>query len=108
MTSRKFGALIMVASLLALIVSVYTGFERAATERCQARVNDALISSQRARSDAASQDRDSIDRLVAAVAEARESGQVRDALAKYRSDRAAADEDRRQHPLPAPPSEVCD
>jgi hypothetical protein len=107
MSSRKLGVTVMLLSLLALVGTVWTGIERANTARCQARVNDALITSQRARATAADQDREALDTMVATVAEATARAQVQAALNKYRADRAASNESRRRNPLPEPASEVC-
>jgi hypothetical protein len=107
MNTRRFGIIVMIVSLLAVGGTVWSSIERAATERCQARVNDALITSQRARAEAAAQDRDALDRLVASVAEASQPAQVRAALDAYRADRTTSDENRRRNPLPEPPSQVC-
>ena len=126
---RRWGTWVLLAvSAAALALSVWSGIERqhqaAALEdyaRCQARVNDAIVSSTLARADAADQDRAS-DRaestatanLIQGVFTASSREQLQHVYALYEHSmgeiterRAAAEAQRRANPLPAPPSETC-
>ena len=85
--------LVTAASLLALVAASVSGYRSAVYARCQAQVNDAVISAQRAQADA-------VDQMVTDVLEAKVAGDTRRALERYRQARAA-------HPMPPPASEIC-
>ncbi len=117
----RVGLLLVVASILAIIMSAYTSYQSRAFAECQAAVNEALIVAQNARADAAEQDRAS-DReestatadLIRSVFSATTREESRAAydryaarLAEINARRTATDKRRQDNPLPAPPSQIC-
>jgi len=105
--NRIIGYSVMVASIFALLMAVYTSYRSAVYTHCQANVNEALVRAQTSRAAAAEQDRDAVDRLVTDVLNARSREDSRAALERYRATRAAADAERAKNPIPAPPSQTC-
>lgn len=91
--SRRLGIVLATASFLALGVSVWSGWQSREYAACQARVNDRLVSAQRAQADA-------VDRMVTDVLAAKSAADTRAALERYRDARAA-------NPLPEPASQTC-
>jgi hypothetical protein len=104
---RPVALLMFAASVLALALAVISGVNTSKYAHCQARVNQQMVVAQNARAAAAEVDRDAIDQLVSDVVMSRTAADTLTALNRYQATRAAADEARRQHPLPAPPSQVC-
>lgn len=118
---RVVGWAVLVASVLALLVSAVTGFQSYRHAQCQSAVNEALIQATNQRAAAAAQDRDSDRResqatadLIRTVFTTRTSEERLAAYASYRDTldavakaRAEAEASRQAHPLPAPPSESC-
>jgi hypothetical protein len=98
---------VLAASVIALLLAGLSGYRSATYARCQAGVNEQLVKATNARAAAAEQDRDAMDQLVTDVSNAKTADDSRNALARYRQTRAKADQDRRDHPLPSPPSEHC-
>jgi hypothetical protein len=118
---RAFGVLLVAASILALLLSVFTSYKADAYARCQSAVFDQLVMVSTARADAAEQDRRSdreesqatallIQGVFAGTTTA-ERLAVYDAyvktLADINADRDAAAKERAAHPLPGPPSQTC-
>lgn len=122
---------LLVVSFVALVIAVGSGIQRQADSArlrdyiaCQASVNEASALAQRARADAATQDRaadlaeseatrDLILTVFTAVDPDR-VGQVRAAFVTYdqattavAKSRADAERQRQANPLPPPPSETC-
>lgn len=118
---RLTGWVVLAVSVLAVIVTTGSGIHNYQRAQCQAQVNEALIEASNARAAAATADRDSDRAESAATAElirtvftAATTPERLAAYDKYRAAlddigkrRAAAEADRAQHPLPAPPSQVC-
>lgn len=116
-----FGLVLVVASILALALSVYSSIRSTAYARCQSAVSEALIRSSTARADAAAEDRESdrdettaVTKLINDVFAATSREQSRAAYEEFRATeqritarRAATEQKRRANPLPQPPSEVC-
>lgn len=92
-------------ALIALVLSVAIGVRQFQMTQCQARYNEASNVSQRARSEAAEQDRQAQDAMFKAIAKDPKSTIV--LLNGYLEDRAAANAQRAQNPVPPPPSETC-
>lgn len=107
MNRRGLPFVMLAASLLALFLAALSGYENQSHARCQAGVNEALILAQRARSQAADDDRAALDRMVADVAQAHSAADTRAALARYRATRSDADAKRAANPLPDLPDQVC-
>ncbi|WP_328339566.1 hypothetical protein [Micromonospora sp. NBC_00421] len=96
---------VKIVAVLALGLSVFIGVQHAQLTQCVADYNDASNRSQAARYAAAEQDRQAQDELFRSIAGDPRSGI--EALRRYNEQRAQADEQRRQNPLPAPPSQRC-
>lgn len=118
---RVVGVVVMVASVLAVLLAVNSTLQSSAYARCQSQVTEALIRSSTARAAAAEQDRQSDVKESAATAElirtvfTAQTGPERlAAYATYRKalddiavTRAATEKQRKDNPLPAPPSQTC-
>jgi len=104
-----------------MVLAAYTGITGQIRSDCQARVNEAQALAQRERSAAADQDR-AADRVEAAafrdlvrgVFSSTNQAGVLAANARYElaiaevdRQRAVAEQQRREHPLPPLPSETC-
>ncbi len=104
-----------------MVLAAYTGITGQIRSDCQVRVNEAQAVAQRERSAAADQDR-AADRVEAAafrelvrgVFASKDQAGVLAANARYEQTiaevdrlRAVAEQQRREHPLPALPSETC-
>jgi hypothetical protein len=119
--SRLVGIVVMVASVLAVLLAVNSTLQSSAYARCQSRVTEALIRSSTARAAAAEQDRQSDVQESAATAElirtvftVQTAAERIEAYATYRkaldtinAKRAATEKQRKDNPLPAPPSQTC-
>lgn len=105
--SRWFGLVLLAASLAALSLSYVTTARLQAYTRCQVAVNDAIVNAQRARADAATTDREALDKLVTGVLAAQDRSASRAALQAYVDARADADKARADNPIPDPPSHQC-
>lgn len=126
---RGVGVIVLVASLLALALSAYSGWRSYAYTQCQAGYNEVNNERTRALSEAADQERaaqrrtDDAERalftdpaLSKAAAERTPAEQARiqglfreyqNALTALEQERAEADKARKDHPVPAPPSKTC-
>lgn len=105
---RRFGGVLLaLVSLAAVGQSFRTSSAHSHYTECQAGVTDQLIAALNARTAAAVQDREAMDRLVEDVATARSADDTRAALARYRTTRSTADAAREREPLPEPPSRHC-
>lgn len=122
--SRRGSIALLVISFAALVIAAYSGITGQAYAHCQAKLNERSALAQRARADAAAQDRDA-DRaestatrdLIVAVFNA--SGpnardENRASFARYETrmkeietTRQEAEQRRQQNPLPPLPSETC-
>jgi hypothetical protein len=112
---------VLVASLLALGMSVWSSYQTRSYAACQAQVNESLVRVQSARAEAAEQDRQSDRDESAATAELIRTvftvqtptervaayTAYRTALDKIAASRADTERQRAAAPLPAPPSEIC-
>lgn len=128
--SRVIGWVVMIASVLAVAISLVTGWESREHARCQARYNEInnertrIITevgaderaAERRRDDA--QDATFLDPSLLRPADQRtpaEQQRVRDLFAEYlkaaealKVERAKADKARADNPVPPPPSQTCD
>lgn len=119
--SHFFGVALVIASLVALILSGYSSYTSRAYAECQSQVTEKLIRATSARAAAAEEDRRS-DReeseataaLINAVFSSATTQERIDAYADYEAtlkdvsaQREAAAANRAANPLPEPPSEVC-
>lgn len=107
LSSRWFAALIMLASVIALGVAVWSGIRNSEHAQCQSMVNELMARALSERAKAADADRSALDQLVSDSLSATSDTQIRAALERYRETRAQADRDRAEHPLPQPPSASC-
>lgn len=122
--SRRGSIALLIISFIALIVASYSGVTGQAYARCQAGLNERSAIAQRARGDAAAQDRDADraestatrDLIVAVFSAAGPNArdEVRAAFARYETrmreietTRQEAEQRRQQNPLPPLPSETC-
>lgn len=119
--SRAIGLALVVASVLALVMSLYSSYQSRRYASCQSAVSEALIQATNARAAAAEQDRRSDQDESAATAELIRTvftvqtpaeriaayGAYRKALDEINAHRATAQAERVAHPLPAPPSQTC-
>ena len=119
--SRVAGAVLVVASVVALVLSAYSSIRSRAFAECQAQVNEQLIVATNARAAAAAQDRQAdrdetvaVTTLINAVFTLPTAAERMAAYAAYRAEleriaaqRAEAEADRAAHPLPSPPSQTC-
>lgn len=103
---RKVGIVVLIVSTLAMIVSAVNTVRSSTYYHCQQRVNDALIRSQNARAEAAEQDRQAVDQMVASFLAIKPGnpGAGRTVLENYLKQRQEADKQRAAHPLPPPES----
>ena len=119
--NRGFGLALVVASLVALVLSGYSSYQTRTYSQCQSGVTEALIQASMARSDAAEEDRRS-DRdesratalLIQTVFTATTPAERISAYETYAAElqridakRMQTEEDRARHPLPEPPSQAC-
>lgn len=96
-----------IIAVMSLILTLYLGYETNRIEKCQAEYQEANATVQKARSEAADEDRKVIDRMVLAVASAKTNKDVALALSSYLSTRAANDRIRADNPIPQLPSKFC-
>lgn len=101
------GWILVVASAIAVLGSVFVGYEQNEYQKCQGKVNDSFTRALAARSTTSEQDRAALDRLVEDIAKSKSSAETKAALELYRSTRTKADEERGRNPLPKPASEAC-
>jgi hypothetical protein len=103
-SSMATGLSITVAAL-ALALSIGVGVKQYELANCLAKYNNEAALAQQARIVAADEDRAAQDALFRAIAA--DPRHAIAAVAVYNKARDSADEQRRQHPYPAPPSETC-
>ncbi|MFY1686508.1 hypothetical protein [Plantactinospora sp. WMMB782] len=103
--SRTATRAVQLVAVVALLLSIYIGIEQRQLTACLAEYNEANNRVTAARYQAAEQDRQAQDAMFRAVADDPRSalGQIR----QYTELRAQSDEQRRQNPLPSPPSQRC-
>jgi hypothetical protein len=94
-----------VVAVVALILSIVVGVKQYQLSNCLARYSDQQAAAQNARIVAADEDRAAQDTLFRAIAA--DPRHAINAVTVYNKARDSADEQRRQHPYPAPPSETC-
>lgn len=104
---RVLGIVVMVVSVVALALSVTTTEIDARRAECQADVNDQLVRALKARSAAAEERDAAFDTMIDAVLNAKTGAESRAAIARYREVQLKVASERRQNPLPAPPSQTC-
>ena len=119
--SRTFGICLVMASLVALVLSGFTSYQSRGFNQCQSQVYEQLVQASLARSEAAEQDRRSDQaesRATALLIKAVFTGaSTADRLAAYDAydrsmqevslRREATAKEREAHPLPEPPSKAC-
>ena len=119
--SRFFGVALVIASLVALILSGYSNYTSRSYAECQSQVTEKLIRANTARALAAEEDRQSdrdeseaTARLIQAVFNSTTTQERIDAYTDYEStlkdvatQRESLAANRAANPLPEPPSEVC-
>jgi hypothetical protein len=129
LNSRLVGVLVMVASLIALVVSAYSGEKARDFARCQATYNEINNERLRALTEISADERaaerrrdDALDDVLGDPSVLRPAGErtaedrqrmqrlfaeYLDARLKLRAERVRADAARRANPVPPPPSAVC-
>lgn len=119
--NRTLGICLVIASLIALVLSGYSSYRSGSYARCQSTVTEQLIRAAGARAAAAEQDRQTdleesaatalLIRTVFTVVTAPERVAAYDAyqqkLAELAQRRDAAAKEREANPLPEPPSQAC-
>lgn len=121
MITRRGSIALLIVSFLALITAAYSGVASQQYARCQANWNEQSALATRERAEAADQDRNT-DRaeseatktLILTVFAAKSPEQARAAFVTYEeaqrridAARAAAEQQRRENPMPPLPSETC-
>lgn len=102
--------LIAIASLM---IGLTVGVKQYNLTSCLTAYNEATNKASARRAEAATSDREALDAMIKAIADARylppgEAGKaVSDALDAYLESRAAGDAQRKSNPLPGPPSQTC-
>lgn len=119
--SRSIGLILMAASILALVMSIYASHQTSQYARCQSQVSERLIEANTARARAAEEDRQS-DReeseatalLIRAVFTGTSTTERLAAYDEYQRTLGAIEErrkataaERAAHPIPEPPSQAC-
>lgn len=95
------------ASSVALVGSWQTGTHLTAYVQCQSEWNTFLHQALEARTSASAEATVAMDNFIDAVAQAKSSEDIRNALAKYKEARARQLKTQQENPLPPPPNEVC-
>lgn len=121
LANRMFGYILVVASLIALLLSGLTTYRSSSYAECQSQVSELLIEASSARAEAAEQDRQS-DReesratnlLIQAVFAGASTAERLAAYEVYRvtmedidQRREATAKERASHPIPEAPSQAC-
>ncbi len=102
-----------VVAIISLLIGLSVGARQYRLTSCLTAYNEASNRATEQRAEAAAADRKALDDMIGAIAGARflppgEAGPaVSKALDGYLAARAAADQQRKSNPLPAPPSERC-
>lgn len=113
MRSRTLTALVLIATMLALSVTLWTSYQARQTAECQADVNISFLQTLKTRSEINDGDREASRRLVVAVLPARPSGEPpptdeeeqayeQNAVEIYNTKQKRLDELREANPLPSP------
>lgn len=105
--SRTLGVVMMLLSIAALVVGSVSGYQSRAYAQCQGRVNDQLVVALRARADATDERDRAFTALLDTLLSAPSQEERRAALAAYTDAQHKLESHRREHPLPAPPSDTC-
>lgn len=103
--SRRATRVVQVVAVLALLLSIGIAARQFQMTKCQARYAAVSNTSQRARAEAATTDRDALDKLLVAIADNPRS--AIDAIRDYNASRALADRQRAANPVPPPPAGAC-
>jgi len=98
---------VVVGVIAALGMSFWVSDEQQELTECVARYADAARANTALRSDAAAADREVLDKMIYAMAEARSKEAVAIAFGNYKIERARLDGQREVAPIPPPPSETC-
>lgn len=118
---RAFGVCLVVASIVALILSGFSTYQAREYNRCQSMIYGQLFEASRARSEAADQDRqsdrDESDATALLIRSVFTGSTTAERLAAYDTynqtmreiadRRNATAKEREAHPLPVPPSQAC-
>ncbi len=107
MGSPAAGRAITMAMILYLVALGWLYRMQASLVECQASYAEASAASTAARTEAAAQDREVLDTLISAIANATSRDETQRALGAYQRTRTETDLYRKEHPLPAPPSTRC-
>lgn len=105
--SRAMTRVVQLIAFLSLLLSLGVGAKQYALADCLARYNDEAAASQKARAQAAEEDRQAVDTMVKSVVNSHSRAESRAALLAYVNTRAVNDEKRRANPAPVGPSELC-
>jgi leucyl-tRNA synthetase len=92
---------------LSLAMVLVVGFQQVKLNSCVVRWIDDNSRITKSRTSAAENDRKALDEMIATITSATSGASVNAALKRYLEIRNAADEQRRQSPLPEAPSTVC-
>lgn len=98
---------VFVAVMLMLIFSGFSVVRGMSYTRCVANYNNSTNAYLRQRAMLVDAEDVAVSHVILAVANANTPMEIEYALGNYVIAQAAIDEQRAQHPIPAPPSEVC-
>lgn len=110
---RSTTRLLQIVALLSLIASLFVGVKQYELASCLASYNDRASTATGQRAEANASTNAAIDKMIRSIANtgllpaAQRPTAVTMAFQTYLQSRAAADEQRKLNPLPAPPSETC-
>lgn len=102
-----------IIAIVSLLIGLSVGARQYRLTNCLTAYNEATNKASAQRAEAATSDREALDAMIKAIADARylppgEAGKaVSDALDNYLAARAAGDKQRQSNPLPGPPSQTC-
>jgi hypothetical protein len=111
--SENVTRLFKVIAILSLLASLFVGVKQYELTSCLAGYNDASNANSKARAAAAAEEREALDTMISAIAEAQSvpamsrQTAVKQAFDQYLRSRAYIDGKREVLPLPEPPSQTC-
>lgn len=98
---------VLVGVILSLMVGSYSYFKVQRLTGCLADYNNRSQASQQARAVLAQRQSDSTTDILVSVATAKTRAQAQSAVDRYLNTVQTLNEEKRDHPIPAPPSQVC-
>lgn len=106
-TERRMGVIVLIVSLVAVVVTAWTGHRSESYRRCETRVIDQLVAAQQERARATEERDTAWDEFVDSSLSAKTPEEKKAALDRWLVARQRLKDARRDHPLPDPPRERC-